>query len=107
MIKHKTAKDRFTRAVKSLNEWCRDHRHAPIPMQHRVLSQKLRGHFAYFGVPGNARALARFWYEAICIWRKWLDQRSQRRSMPWHRMNRLRARYPLPPPHINPSHGVT
>ena len=34
-------------------QWCRIHRHQPIAEQHRTLSQKLRGHYAYYGITGN------------------------------------------------------
>src|SRR5207244_1943565 len=30
VIKQKTAKDRFSRAVKRIDEWCREHRHSPV-----------------------------------------------------------------------------
>ena len=42
------------------DEWCRLHRHHPIAEQHQTLSQKLRGHFAYYGITGNSITLARF-----------------------------------------------
>ena len=40
---------------------------------------------------------ARVWHGAqVHIWQKWLNRRSQQRSMPWTRFLRLLARYPLP-----------
>jgi group II intron reverse transcriptase/maturase len=99
-VKRKTASKRLSRAVRSIAEWCRQQRHRPIREQHAVLSQKVRGHYAYYGITGNARALA--WY--LCAvhraWRRWLDRRNRRREMTWARFNRLLERYPLPPPRI-------
>ena len=68
----------------------------PVPDQHRGLVQKLRGHYAYYGITGNAPALSRFRNETLRIWRKWLNRRSQRARMPWNRFVLLLKRYPLP-----------
>jgi hypothetical protein len=46
MVKRKTADSRFHRAVKVIATWCRLNRHLPSGEQHRVLGQKLLGHFA-------------------------------------------------------------
>ena len=35
-------------------------------------------------------------FHVVHIWQKWLNRRSQQRSMPWTRFLRLLARYPLP-----------
>ena len=53
VIKRKTAKKRFARALKVMNQWLRRVRHEPIAEQHRLLSLKLRGHFNYYGITGN------------------------------------------------------
>jgi hypothetical protein len=44
VIKRKTARDRLSRALRAIAQWCRQHRHAPVSWQHAVLSRKLRGH---------------------------------------------------------------
>ena len=54
IAKRKTAPSRFTRAVTRIAQWCRIHRHHPLAEQHQTLSQKLRGHFAYYGITGNS-----------------------------------------------------
>ena len=98
VVKQRTASDRFSRALKKVAGWCRRHRHWPAKQQWKMLSAKLRGHFEYFGLPGNSAALERFRHELTRTWRKWLDRRSQRARMSWDRMNKLLERYPLPPP---------
>jgi group II intron reverse transcriptase/maturase len=97
VVKRKTAKSRFSRAVKAAGDWCRDHRHWSIAVQHQTLSLKLKGHYAYFGITGNADALARLRNEVGIRWRKWLGRRSQRAGKPWDWYSRVIARYPLPP----------
>jgi len=96
VVKRKTASSRFTRAVRTIAQWCRVHRHRPVAEQQRTLSQKLRGHFAYYGITSNGWALSRFRREVTRIWRKWLARRTRARGMPWPRFLGLLERHPLP-----------
>ena len=95
-LKRKTAKDRFARFAANLNEWCRANRCVPIRDQHRIISAKLRGFGAYYGLSGNAKALDSMRFRAHQIWCQWLRRRSQRGRMPWSRFNAILRRYPLP-----------
>jgi len=98
VIKQKTSKSRFTRGLKRIKEWCRLHRHDSLQNQQRTLSQKLKGHFAYYGISGNAQSLSRFRTLVQKSWRKWLARRSQKaRNMNWERFQRMLKDYPLPP----------
>ena len=100
VVKKRTANDRFSRGLRRLREWCRRHRHDAPEAQHRTLVQKLRGHYAYYGVTSNYDALARFRHEVDAIWRKWLSRRSQKGFVSWTAMHWLQERFPLPPPRI-------
>jgi hypothetical protein len=97
VVKRTTSKSRFRRGLKVLSQWCREHRHHAISAQHRTLSQKLRGHFASYGITGNAAALNRFRRRAIGFWRHWLGRRERHGRIPWDRMTRMLERFPLPP----------
>ena len=97
VVKRKTSKSRFSRRLQAVGEWLRKDRHRPIAEQHRTLSQKLRGHFPYYGITGNAEALTRFRRGVIGLWRKWLGRRDRAGEVAWERMYRLLERYPLPP----------
>jgi RNA-directed DNA polymerase len=99
VMKH-TAKDRFSRTLRRITEWCRRHRHDDVRAQRRALAWKLNGHYAYFGVTSNFAALARLLYEVKRIWRKWLSRRSQRSFLNWKAMHALLKRQPLPQPRI-------
>jgi group II intron reverse transcriptase/maturase len=108
VVKQRTARDRFNRALKRVTEWCKLYRHDPVKRQWQVLTQKLRGHFGYYGIIGNSEAIVRFRYRVILAWKKWLNRRSQRADMPWDRLNALLGRYPLPPARLRrPSHALT
>jgi RNA-directed DNA polymerase len=96
----RTAKDRFSRTLRRIAEWCRRHRHDDVEVQRRALSRSLLGHYAYYGVTSNSGALERLCNEVKVIWRKWLSRRSQRAFLNWRQMNRLLTKYPLPQPRI-------
>jgi len=98
VIKRRTSRKRFSRALRTTAQWCRKARHLPVREQHRTLSQKLRGHFGYYGITGNSSALASFRHYVIRTWWKWLGRRSQRARMSWETFQRLLRQYPLPPP---------
>jgi group II intron reverse transcriptase/maturase len=100
VIKRTTAKGRFTRALSRVADWCREHRHQPVIEQHRHLSAALRGHYGYFGITGNSRALGSFLHEVQKVWRKWLARRSQR-GLSWARFTQLLQRFALPPPRVH------
>ncbi len=97
VVKLKTAKDRFTRAVRSIDQWCHDNRHLSLVEQQQKLNQKLRGHYAYYGVTGNSGSINRFRQEVENRWRKWLNRRNNIRSMQWEKFCGLIRRYPLAP----------
>jgi RNA-directed DNA polymerase len=97
VVKLKTASDRFTRAVRRIDQWCHDNRHLPLAEQQQTLNQKLRGHYAYYGVTGNSDAMNRFRQEVENRWRKWLNRRNNIRSMHWQKFCALLRRYPLAP----------
>jgi len=100
VVMRKTAKDRFSRTLQRISKWCSANRHLPIGEQHVGLARKLRGHDAYFGITGNARALAALRHLVRRIWHKWLNRRSWKAGLKWQRMNALLARFPLPPPRV-------
>ena len=100
VVKRRTAKDRLNAALKRVNLWCRRHRHGAVAWQHARLVAMLRGHYEYYGITGNLRALATYHETVRRLWRKWLNRRSQRAKMPWDRYDRLLHRHPLPRPRI-------
>jgi group II intron reverse transcriptase/maturase len=100
VVKRKTASSRLSRAMRSVADWCKANMHRPMTWQHAMLSHKLRGHFAYYGITGNAAALSGFRLAVVRSWRKWLSRRNRQRNMDWDLFNRLLERYPLPPSRV-------
>lgn len=100
VVKRKTAKGRFRRAMTRMNHWCRQSRHLRVATQRAALNRKLRGHYNYYGVTGNYRALARFHHEVQRLWRKWLGRRSRAAPLSWDRFTRLLRHHPLVRPYV-------
>jgi group II intron reverse transcriptase/maturase len=100
VVTRKTSSSRFSRAVKTIAAWCRKYRHRPLAEQHHTLSQKLRGHDAYYGITGNCLMLQRLRYVVTRVWRKWLARRSRGDPLSWDSFTRLLARLPLPPARV-------
>jgi RNA-directed DNA polymerase len=96
IVKKRTAASRIRRFAKAIGEWCRRNRHRPIQEQHETLSQKLRGHDAYYGVTGNCASLNRMRAIVARIWRKWLSRRSWKGCFGWASLWGLLERMPLP-----------
>jgi hypothetical protein len=98
VIKRKTARSRFRRALQRVIDWCRRHLHEPIREQYQALQQKLRGHYQYFGVVGNGRSLWCFRERLQEVWKEWLSRRRRGGGMTWERLGQLFRIFPLPSP---------
>jgi group II intron reverse transcriptase/maturase len=96
VVKRRTAASRLKRALSALSDWCRANLHLPIKDQHQKLSQKLRGHYGYYGIIGNFYSLLEFRETARGIWRRHLSRRRRDGEMTWAEFLRLEERYSLP-----------
>jgi RNA-directed DNA polymerase len=102
VVLQKTSKDRFSRALRAIGAWLRAHRHDPVRVQYAQLSAKLRGHYGYYGIQGNSRALQRLRCFTMRRWRFWLNRRSTKSRLTWEKFDRILRRFPLPVPKIAP-----
>jgi RNA-directed DNA polymerase len=96
----RTAKERYARALREIDQWCKIHRHWPLREQHKTLTRKMQGHYAYFGIRGNSKRLCWFAYQVERIWHKWLSRRTRNGHIRWDRFAALLRRYLLPAPRI-------
>jgi group II intron reverse transcriptase/maturase len=73
--------------------------HLPLPGVGRWLRSVVRGHLAYYAVPGNLDALRGFRKEVVRHWRRALKRQGQRAKTTWERMQYLQDRW-LPKPRV-------
>ncbi len=92
------AKRRRTK-LSEINRSLKQRRHQPIPLQGQWLASVVRGHLAFYAVPGNTDAVAAFRTQIGRLWFKALRRRSQRTRLNWTRMSRLTTRW-LPPARV-------
>lgn len=105
VVLRRTSKSRLARAVKDITMYCKKNRHKGIEEQHRKLTQILIGHYAYYGITGNYKSLARVKHRASRAWHKWLSRRSWRSRFDWESFQNLLIKHPLPKARIY--HGYT
>ncbi len=94
-----TISKRMRAKLKQVKDQLRRRRHLPIPEQGRWLASVVRGHLAYYAVPGNSRCISAFHRQVGRLWLHALRRRSQRHRITWKRMERLTTRW-LPPARI-------
>jgi group II intron reverse transcriptase/maturase len=95
-----TRRDRKRAKLLEITEDLRRRWHQDVAEQGTWLGNVIRGHFAYYAVPTNMRALEAFRYHVVDLWRRALRRRSQRDRTTWIEMDRLANRF-LPKPRIS------
>jgi len=91
-----TIKKRMLAKLREVKTELSRRRHQPIPEQGRWLGSVVRGHFAYYAVPGNYDRIEAFRRQVTRYWFKALRSRSQRTRVNWARMHKIAGRW-LPP----------
>ncbi len=92
-LKRITIAKRMRATLREVNDQLKRRRYQPIPEQGRWLASVVRGHLAYYAVPGNNDAVTAFRYHVTQHWHRALQRRSQRTRLTWPRMNRIAARW--------------
>ena len=96
----RTEKSRLRRAFMHLQDQMRRMRHLPIGEQTECLNQMLRGHYAYYGIAGNIRALQRVHRAVERYWRRMLSSRSWHGQVWWKQFQQIKERFPLVRPKL-------
>lgn len=83
VVGRKTDGKRMRKKLKCLSERLRERRAQGGAAMLAFLVRHRRGHIQYYGVSGNSRGVAAYLYHAANLLFKWLNRRSQRRSLTW------------------------
>ena len=95
--KVKTIGKRFRSKLKKVNDWCREIRNQyQLKESWRRFCVKLAGHIQYYGVSFNSKRVAIFCKQAIHLFFKWMNRRSQRRSFSWDKFKLFMKENPPP-----------
>jgi RNA-directed DNA polymerase len=99
-VKRRTATKKWRAGMQRMREWIKENRHRPLPKTMKSLGSKLRGTWNYYGLIGNYRRMKLFYEETNRTLHKWLNRRSQRRSLSREAVDRLFEHFQVPPPRI-------
>jgi len=98
---HKTCKQNLSRKLRETKEWLKKIRNQLcLEKWWKILGAKLLGHYNYFGISGNTRSLEQFYYSIFWMVFKWINRRSQKKSMTMEMYQRYLEYNPLPKPRI-------
>jgi RNA-directed DNA polymerase len=89
----KTARKRLIKQIKAVHRELHEHMHRPVKETQQWLNRVIKGHFNYYGVPGNSEALSRFRFEIVKRWFKVLRRRSQRHRLRWDKFGPWTGRH--------------
>jgi RNA-directed DNA polymerase len=92
-VQRQTMAQRFRDKLAEVKLELRRCMHDPVPAQGAWLGSVVLGHYQYYGVPLNGKALQRFRKEVTWLWRQSLSRRSQKGDVTWERMNRYVAKW--------------
>lgn len=98
---HKTSKQNLSRKLKETKEWLKKVRNRlPLKEWWTILKAKLNGHYGYFGISGNFRWIRQYFRNVYWMVFKWINRRSQKKSMTLEMFNKYLGHSPLPMPRI-------
>jgi RNA-directed DNA polymerase len=98
-LKRITVSKRMRAKLQEVKGELKYRRHLPVPEQGQWLGSVVRGHLAYYAVPGNDSAIFAFRGQVAWHWFRALRHRSQRHRLNWERMDRVATRW-LPPARV-------
>ena len=100
-VGRKTRRKKFNTSLKEINVWLKSVRNAIKTKEWwKIVSAKLRGHFEYYGISGNYASIRDFYSLTLRLIFKWINRRSQKKSMNWRQFINYLKCYPLPLPKI-------
>ena len=100
-VGRKTRRKKFNLSLKKMNSWLKAIRNrVKTRVWWKIVSAKLRGHFEYYGISGNYTAIKDFYQLTLRLIFKWINRRSQKKSMNWKQFINYLKYYPLPLPKI-------
>lgn len=84
--------------INACKEWLKANRPIPLPQLMATMKRKVRGHYNDFWAIGNISSLWTFHGAVVKLRHKWLNRRSQRRSLTWEKLRGLLDRWRFPTP---------
>ena len=101
MVRVKTERRRMNRSVTAMKQWIQKaHNIVLLPVIWQKITQKLQGHYQYYGVSGNFESINRYYHKTRSLLFKWINRRSQKKTWNWEGYTKYLKNYPLPKPKL-------
>lgn len=104
-VKQRTSTKKYLSGIQRVTDWVKTHRDQKLRLIMKTLKAKLQGTWNYYGLIGNYRRMQLLYNAMERALYKWLNRRSQRRSLSWGALRRLLERFQVPKPHIVEKRG--
>lgn len=88
-VKRKTSRKKFSQKAKEFKIWIKENRTKPIEEILETTKRKLNGHFNYYGITDNFHSIRKYRWIVLGYLFKYLNRRSQRRSVTWSEFERI------------------
>jgi hypothetical protein len=98
-VKQITSQKKLKAKRKAVKKWLWENMHLPIKLLVGKLNRKLQGHYNYYGVIGNGRAMSSFRNYVLKRLKATLDRRGAK-DMSYDLFNKLIKAYPVVQPRI-------
>lgn len=105
-IVRRTSRKKRIAKLATLRDEIERRKHHRVVEQHAWLNSVLRGHYNYYGVPGNFSALASFRHRVRLCWHRALQRRSQRARWTQAKHAAFDARFPLQRARVTQQHPL-
>ena len=87
IVNRRTGRPRLRKSLADLSEWLKANRSVKQEKLIEDLNAQLKGYYNYYGVIGNSKSLGEYHYQLRRLLYKWLNRRSQKKSMNWIQFN--------------------
>jgi len=106
ILKRHTSKKKFKGALKRYTQWlCRNRHTESMENLIKATNRKLEGHYQYYGITFNSRAIGNYFHRVKGILFRWLNRRGGKRKLNWPQFHlRTIVWCPLSPPRIKHSY---
>lgn len=95
--KLKSSGKKLRNKLTKVNLWCKENRSDyPLLELWETFCRKLRGHVQYYGVSFNYKAVQGFIFKSVRIFFKWINRRSQKKSMNFDKFALFLLKFPPP-----------
>lgn len=100
-IGRKTESKRMSKKLKEMKLWLKKVKNlVELKEIWKSLCRRINGYYQYYAVSDNFKSIQNFYHILTRLIYRWINKRSQKRSMTWDEFNTYLKRYPLPKPRI-------